>query len=87
MIVRTQGFQVKTTPGTFEVDDFDWGHPDKYGAQYLTFFRDGEVVYQLPIEEVHEIIQTSFLKEVNRKRRTESQSAPKDVPVMTVVAG
>jgi len=76
MIVNVQMFRVKTTSGTFEVDDFDWGYPDEYGEQYLTFFLDEEVVSRLAIEEVHEIIRMQFPKPVRRKCREASQRMP-----------
>jgi hypothetical protein len=83
MIVKVQAFRVKATSETFEVDDFDWGQCDEYGEQYLTFFRDGQVVCQLLIEEVHEITRIMFPQPVSDKLREDSQNIP-GLPIFVV---
>ena len=53
--IRLEIFQVETSGGIFEADDFDWGHPNEYGEQCLTFFQDGELLCSMNIDEVHKI--------------------------------
>jgi hypothetical protein len=69
MVVKLQVFRIITTLTTFEADDFDWGECDEQGEQFLTFFRDGEVIYCFNIQEVQEIIRIQWPQLVKDRLR------------------
>ena len=59
--MKLHRLQVKTQSETFEADRFEWGERNEKGEQSLSFFMKGALIRYLPIDELVEIKNMSFL--------------------------